>query len=115
MAKGGWPLALALLLVTWGGVLTGAEATARTRLRAALLRHVAPRAKGHEPQMAEAMEALENAAEHRGVRSSFARARKRATKKARASWAWRMNTARAQAQELEDAAAPDKMRAERSV
>ena len=91
----GWSLVLTLLLATWGGMLTGAEATRRTQLRAALLRRAAVQAKDHEPQMAEAMGSLETAAERRSVRSAFARSRKSSGKKTRASWAWRFSRARA--------------------
>ena len=75
----------------------------RIQMREALRRHAAEHARDHEPQMADAMGALDNAAEVRGVRSTFARVRKRATKQARANWVWRMNKARKQAQEREDA------------
>ena len=60
--------------------MMGAEATVRTQMRETLRRHAAEHARDHEPQMAEAMGALDNAAESRGVRTAFARARKRATK-----------------------------------
>ena len=115
MAKGKWSLVLALLLVTWGGMLMGTEATVRMQMRGALRRHAAEHARDHEPQMADAMGALDNAAEVRGVRSAFARARKRATKQARATWVWRMNKAREQAQEREDTASDAQQNASTKV
>ena len=94
-----------LLLVMWFLLLTEAEAARRTQMRAALRRHAAKSAVGHEPALAEALRLTEDPLQRTSVRAVLKSARRKSTKTARSRLLWRIRMARLSAGKND--AAPD--------